>query len=73
MATTIKLPRLFTAFDYHEIISIADCLDGTGLRAREVGFDQDCGMYIGVVYTGRMPGKKMLEAMAKRQKLRLDD
>lgn len=48
----VKLPRLFEASDYHDIAMVNRFLAGTGIKAKEVGFDGYS--YIGLFYTGNL-------------------
>lgn len=67
----LKLPRLITVSDYHEFQDLEDKLRilKKDLRVAEVGFDN--GEYVGVVYTGRKPGKLELRELADEQDIEL--
>ena len=71
----LKLPNLVFVSDYHEFSSVAfhvNCLLAKGtVRVAEIGHNG--ADYVGVVYTGRKPGQKTINALLEQKGVGLVD
>lgn len=60
-----NLPTLIDADDYHEFPEkerfLQQITGSKSVKVKEIGFDAP--RYIGVVYTGRMPGKTVINKL----------
>lgn len=73
MFLSIQLPRLVTVDDYHEFPELSRHMikmsNHRGVKVSEVGFDEDSGLYVGVVYVGRKPSKRVIDQLAHIQRI----
>lgn len=78
MAATVKikeLPTLAFVNDYHDFGHMESDfgLIGLSLKAEEIGFDDNRGQYVGIVYSGRMPSKAKIAALVKKYQVEFMD
>jgi phage anti-repressor protein len=71
MSATVKiknLPALVFADDYHEFVDLNEQFHSIGLslKTEELGFAENEGSYVGIVYSGRYPSKAKIEALLKK-------
>ena len=69
-----SLPTLMFARDYHEIVDLNEqfqCI-GLSLKTEELGFAENEGSYVGIVYSGRYPSKAKIKALLHKFGCTLD-
>lgn len=75
MNTIIELPKIFLARDYHDFDffeqDIAVLKPKPKIRVKELGLWDH--VYVGVVYTGRMPSIPVIQALLKKAKIELEE
>ena len=73
---TIKLPQLIFVDDYHEFRYLEEylnlILNKPKIKIVEISFDQDQGQYVGIVYSGKKPTRKILQKLCSHHNLLIE-
>ena len=64
--TSLKLPQVIDALDYHDFGQMQAVFEKVGMTVivEEVGFVPQGGFYVGVVHLGRPEDRELIEALS---------
>ncbi len=63
----VRLPKIFEKYDYHEFDELEEDFQELlpKIKVREVGFDDDIGLYVGVAYIGAKTSPENMKMFLK--------